>query len=170
MSPSIPGAGKFVLASSGTCLYHCSSRTRPHSIATASGPIGWVYTCPGGAVSTVAFLGGPRRPSPARTQRYLQSRMDAERVKPRDLRAATRQGPELGKAAERWVAGPGAGAPIHLLYWRRYPRKVGRRYSFLYACFQHGAGEVRFYAAPKSARPPECPFCRAAEVPARGAR
>ncbi|MGA7846282.1 MAG: hypothetical protein WCB18_04235, partial [Thermoplasmata archaeon] len=105
MSPSTPGPERYVLAASGTCLYHCSGRTRPHSIETASGPIGWVYTCPGGTVSTVAFLGRPHRPSPARTQRYLQSRTDRpERVQPRDLRAATRQGPELGKAAERWVA------------------------------------------------------------------
>jgi hypothetical protein len=162
MSTSEAGAEKFVLASSGTCLYHCTGRTRPYALASARGPIGWAYTCPGGTVSTVAFLGGARRPSPARIRRYLQARTErTERVKARDLRSATRHGPELGAAAERWVAGPGKQAPIHLLYWRRYPRKVGRRYSFLYACFAHGPGEVRFYTASTSRRASQCPFCRA---------
>lgn len=152
----------FVLAASGTCLYHCTSKTRPHSITHLRGIMGWVYACPGGTVSTVTFLGGRRRPSPAVVQRYLQSRTDrSERVQLRDLRAATRHGPELGAAAERWMTGPGAGAPIRLLYWRRYPKKVGRRYSYLYACFRHGVGEVRFYPAGTAPRTFECPFCRA---------
>jgi len=162
MSPSPAGPEKFVLAPFGSCLYHCSGRTRPHVIANARGPIGWVYTCPGGTVSTVAFLGGTRRPSPARVRRYLQSRTErSEHVRPRDLRAATRHGPELGPAAERWVAGPGGRQPIHLLYWRRYPRKMGRSYSYLYACFRHGAGEVRFYPAPGSRKVRQCTFCLA---------
>jgi hypothetical protein len=162
MSPSPSGPERFFLAPSGNCLYHCSGRARPHAIATSRGPIGWVYTCPGGTVSTVAFVGGARRPSAARVRRYLQSRTEpSERVQSRDLRAATRHGPELGPAAERWAKGPGAGAPIRLLYWRRYPRKIGRRYSFLYACFRHGAGEVRFFPAVSTRRAPPCPFCRA---------
>ncbi|MCI4352125.1 MAG: hypothetical protein L3K14_01875 [Thermoplasmata archaeon] len=112
-------------------------------------------------MSTVIFLGGHRRPSPAVVRRYLQSRTEgSERVQLRDLRAATRHGPELGPEAEPMVGGPGAGGPIRLLYWRRYPRKIGRGHSFLYACFRHGAGEVRFYPALKSPRAPDCPFCR----------
>ena len=75
--------------------------------------MGWVYTCPGGTVSTVMFLGGGRRPSPGVVRRYLQARTErAERVHFRDLRAATRHGPELGPAAERWATGPGAGAQV----------------------------------------------------------
>ncbi|MGC2290079.1 MAG: hypothetical protein WA688_09545 [Thermoplasmata archaeon] len=160
MSSSSPGPEKFVLAPSGTCWHHCKGRTRPHAIANARGPIGWVYACPRGAVSTVTFLGVSRRPSPARVRRYLQSRTErSERVRPRDLRAATRHGPELGPAAERWASGPGSGTPIRLLYWRRYPRKVRHGYSYLYACFEHGAGEVRFYPASSSRRVGRCPFC-----------
>jgi hypothetical protein len=162
MNPSGAGAEKFVLASSGRCLYHCAGPTRPHAITNSRGAIGWVYTCPGDTVSTVAFLGGARRPSPARIRRYLQARTErTERVRARDLRSATRHGPELGAAAERWVAGPGGKVPIRLLYWRRYPRKVGRRYSFLYACFKHGPGEVRFFPATSSRRKSLCPFCSA---------
>ena len=161
MSPSAKGPGQFVLASSGTCLYHCAGRSRPHLLAGARGPIGWVYACPGGTVSTVMFLGGVRRPSPARVRAYLQSRTQLpERVRIDDLRSATRYGPELGRAAERWSARAGAAAPIHLLYWRRYPRKVGRRYSYLYACFRHGPGEVRFYPGTGARTAPPCPFDR----------
>jgi hypothetical protein len=160
MTTSRAGPEKFALSTSGSCLYHCTRRTRPHPIASAYGPIGWVYTCPAGTVSTVAFLGGNRRPSPARVQRYLQLRIErSEHVRLRDLRAATRHGPELGSAAERWATRPGAGRPIRLLYWRRYPRKTGRRYSYLLACFHHGAGEVRFFPARDGMGP--CPFCRA---------
>jgi hypothetical protein len=162
MSQSAAGPESFVVAPSGKCLYHCSGRTRPRAIGNARKSFGWVYACPRGTVSTVAFLGGARRPSPVRVRQYLQSRtVRSERVRPEDLRAASRRGPELGRAGERWVRGPGAGAPIRLLYWRRYPRKHGRQYSFLYACFEHGAGEVRFYSAPGSRRTPLCPFCAA---------
>jgi hypothetical protein len=160
MNPSVVGPEKFVLAQSGTCLYHCKGETRPHPIAGSHGPIAWVYTCPGGTVSTVAFVGGSRRPSPSRVQRYLQSRLARpERIRPRDLRAATRHGPEMGRAAQRWIGGPGAGQPIRLLYWRRYPKKMGRRYSYLYACFRHGPGEVRFYPGQGSLHAGQCPFC-----------
>jgi len=166
MKPSRTGPEKFLPVSSGSCLYHCSSPTRPHVIEGTQGPIGWVYTCPGGTVSTVEFFGGVRRPSPTVARRYLQTRTErSERVRLRDLRAATRHGPELGRAAERWVAGPGTGAPLHVLYWRRYPRKIGRRYSYLYACFHHGPGEVRFYPALSSRTLPLCPFCPDESVP-----
>lgn len=161
MNRSSVGAQRFVLSAAGTCLYHCTKRTRPRPIGSARVSIGWVYACPGGAVSTVTFVGGARRPSPTRIRRYLRDRTErSEHVRLWDLRSATRHGPELGRVAERWVGGLGKQAPIYLLYWRRYPRKVGRRYSFLYACFHHGAGEVRFFAAPKSSRQPACPFCR----------
>jgi hypothetical protein len=162
MTPSPAGPETFVVAPSGKCLYHCSGRTRPRAIGQSPESTGWVYACPGGTVSTVAFLGGTRRPSPARVLRYLQSRtVGSERVRPQDLRAATRHGPELGRAAERWVRGFRGGAPIRLLYWRRYPRRRGRRYSYLYACFRHGSGEVRFYPAPGERKTPPCPFCPA---------
>lgn len=162
MRTSPTGPAAFVLASSGSCLHHCRGRTRPREIRTPGGTLGWVYTCPEGTVSTVAFLGRSRAPAPTRIRRYLQVRLHApERVKPRDLRSATRHGAELGRAAERWVNGPGAGEPIRLLYWRRYPRKIGRRYAYLYACWNHGAGEVRFYPAPSSRVRPPCPFCAA---------
>jgi hypothetical protein len=168
MSPSPTGPERFALSSTGRCLYHCPRPTRPHALTHGRKTIGWVYSCPGGTVSTVAFFSGGRRPSPTHIQRYLQSRTErGERVQPRDLRAATRRGPELGKTAERWIARSANGAPIRLLYWRRYPRKVGRGYSFLYACYEHGAGEVRFYTASKSSRRPECPFCLRAK---RGVR
>lgn len=160
MRTSTTGPAAFVLASSGSCLYHCDRPTRPHEFRTPGGTLGWVYTCPGGTVSTVVFLGSNGAPAPARIRRYLQARLRGpERVKPRDLRAATRHGAELGSVAERWVGGPGAGTPIHLLYWRRYPRKAGRRYEYLYACWEHGTGEVRFYPAPGSRIRPACPFC-----------
>ncbi|MCI4347132.1 MAG: hypothetical protein L3J97_00745 [Thermoplasmata archaeon] len=162
MTPARGSPKGFIPAPSGSCLYHCRSKTRPRALTNARGTVAWVYTCPGGTVSTVTFWGGARRPSPTVVQRYLQSRTErSERVHLRDLRAATRHGPELGPAAERWMAAPGAEAPIRLLYWRRYPRKVGRKYSYLYACFRHGAGDVRFYPAPSSRPARECPFCRA---------
>lgn len=162
MNPPNSGPEKFVLSASGSCLYHCAGRTHPHAISNGKGPIAWVYACPEGTVSTVAFLGGAHRPSPVRVRRFLQSRIgNSERVLPRDLRAATRHGPELGLAAERWSARPGASAPIRLLYWRRYPRKKGRRYSYLYACFRHGPRDVRFFPATGSRGARQCPFCRA---------
>ena len=151
-------------APSGRCLYHCKSATRPRPLSSGGRRIGWVYACPAQTVSTVMFIGPFRRPSPTATRRYLQARLFApERARLRDLRAATRHGAELGPIAERALGTPSAANSIRLLYWRRYPRKVGRRYSFLYACFRHGVGEVRFFAA-TSANPP-CPWCAAA--PAR---
>lgn len=162
MTPSSSGIEALVLAASGSCLYHCKGPTRPHAIATAGGARGWVYTCPAGTVSTVAFLGGARRPSPVRIRTYLQARTaPRERVQARDLRSATRHGPELGRGAERPTSADGVAAPIYLLYWRRYPKKVGRQYSYLYACFRHGPREVRFYPAPSARRAPPCPFCPA---------
>jgi hypothetical protein len=159
---SIAPPEKFVLVPAGACLYHCSSRTRPHAIAARNRTHAWVYVCPRGTVSTVAFFGGARRPSPVVTRRYLQSRLGGrERIRPRDIRAATRHGPELGLEAERWTQRDGRRDSMYLLYWRRYPRKMRRGYSYLYACFKHGAGEVRFYPGLGSRNVPACPYCAA---------
>ncbi len=158
MRTSRPAASLYVPAASGRCLYHCTARTRPHLLSTPRRRIGWVYACPAGTVSTAVLLGNARRPSPAAARRFLQSRLfRPERVSLRDLRAATRHGPELGLPTERALEDrPSA---IRLLYWRRYPRKAGRRYSYLYACFRHGAGDVRFYAATSDRI--HCPWCTA---------
>lgn len=164
MSQRARGTWTYAPAPSGRCLYHCTEPTRPKPVSAGLGQPGWVYVCPAGTVSTAVFMGSAEPPSPAAIRKYLQARLARpERVKPRDLRAATRHGPELGPAAERALQlGPGVHA-LPLLYWRRYPRKVGRRYSYLYACFRHGRREVRFYPAGSAGS--RCPWCKTGKPP-----
>ena len=151
---------RFVRASEGRCLSHCDSSARPRTIGPPGQPSGWVYACPQGAVSTVVWFGGDRRPDPALIQRYLELRTDVpRRVRPRDFRAATRNGPELGREAERWIKASGYRGPFRLLYWRLYGWKEDSRRHALFACFRHGAGEVRFFGAENRRRRPTCPFC-----------
>lgn len=166
MSRRTSGAWSYAPAPSGRCLYHCKARTHPKPVSAGLDQPGWVYVCPAGTVSTAVFLGSDARPSPTAIQRYLQSRLARpERVKPRDLRAATRHGPELGPAAEEALQRGASAHVLPLLYWRRYPKKVGRRYSYLYACFRHGQGDVRFYPAGSAGG--LCPWCPAPAQPPR---
>jgi hypothetical protein len=153
------------------CYRHCPEHARPRAINFAgSRSAGWVYACPSGVVSLVAAIEGPPFP-PLRKWRDAFAARARPRtlVRLRDLRPATRHGPELGRACERKMAGSDASA--RAVYWRVYPfRRSGREHR-VFACFRHGPGEARFFASPLGgADPPLCPDCGGRVGRTRGVR
>lgn len=143
----------------GHCYRHCSRPLRAHRILLARPGVGWVFACPSGVVSVTRYAEWGDRAPTERVARELRRRcVPPGVVRRRDLRSATRHGPELGRAAERRLASR-PDLRVRAVYWRVYPfarRSVEHR---LFACFRHGAGEVVFYPAPSDSTGRDCPRC-----------
>ena len=119
-----------------------------------------VYACPGGAVSVTEYSEwSTRDPTKAVEEALRGATVPPSLVRRRDLRPATRHGPELGRAAERFLARGREPRPIHVVYWRLYPFQRGKVPYHLFACFRHGSRSVRFYVAPTESGSTACPDC-----------
>lgn len=162
-------------APGGSCYRHCG---RPVRTRTLTGPLPgtWrVRLCPAGVVSVSAYAEWSRRDPTSRVRAVLRRwTVPPSLVRDRDLRRATRHGPELGRPAERFLASVRPPRPLHVVYWRLYPFRgrdgVERR---LFLCLRAGHRGPVFYAAP-SATGGKCPVCarsgRASAGPQRGRR
>ncbi|MGA8276094.1 MAG: hypothetical protein WB852_07375 [Thermoplasmata archaeon] len=144
------------------CYRHCDRPLRGRT-ASIRAP-GWlcVYACPGGAVSVVTYTEWAAADPTPTLMRFARGHTSPPSLVRRwDLRLARRHGPELGLAAERFLARAQPPHPVWTVYWRLYPfkRKDGSVHR-LFACFRHGRGSVRFFVAPGDARSPPCPLCR----------
>jgi hypothetical protein len=145
------------------CYRHCDRPVRGRS-ATIRTP-GWlcVYACPGGSVSVVTYTEWTNRDPTSTMARFARSHTSPPSlVRAWDLRAARRHGPELGPAAERFLARAHPPRDLRTVYWRLYPfRRKDGSVRRLFACFRHGRGSVRFFVAPGDAQSPPCPRCSA---------
>ena len=145
----------------GSCYRHCQEAIRVREIAGGSPGLWQVMACPSGVVSVVSYSEfGPSDPSSRVLSALRRWTRPPSRVRRRDLRLATRHGPELGPRAERWLAHARPGEKVWVVYWRVYPVKgpdgVERR---LGVCFRHPRSPVFFLGAPDSPTwgCPDCP-------------
>jgi len=77
-----------------------------------------------------------------------------------DLRLATRHGPELGRAAERFLASTQPKRGVRVVYWRVYPfRGRDGKERRLYVCFRRAHPSPVFYAADPTSKSNRCPAC-----------
>jgi hypothetical protein len=144
------------------CYRHCDRPLRGRSVSTPGR--GWlcVYACPGGAVSVVTYtVWGGTDPTPALRKFAKAHTVPPSLVRRWDLRLATRHGPELGPAAEKFLSRPGVPHELRTVYWRLYPfKKKDGSVHRLFA--QFGRGTVTFFVGPADRESPRAPAARPA--------
>ena len=150
---------------SAKCYRHCGLPVRAHRLTSVLPGLLEVYTCPAGVVSLTSYAEWSRSDPTARLSAYLKSHtVPAALLKRRDLRGATRHGPELGRVAERLLARSRPRRPVRVVYWRVYPFRgrdgAERR---LFACLRHGARAPVFFASPSTGTVKDCPTCARAK-------
>jgi hypothetical protein len=141
------------------CYRHCNRLVRARSPALRAPGVLSIYACPGGAVSVVTYTEwGTRDPTP-QLARFVRGHFaPVRRVHRRDFRLARREGPELGRAAERFLARARPRRPLATVYWRLYPfRTPGGAVRRVFVCYRHR--EPRLFVAPGDAQSPRCPRC-----------
>lgn len=152
-TPRLPPALRAALrAGGGTCYRHCTNATRVTEIASALPGLWQVMACPSGVVSVVSYTELGQNDPSSRVQAALRGwAFPPSLVHRRDLRLATRHGPELGSRAERWLATAPPGRKVRVVYWRVYPSKgtdgAERR---LGVCFGQHRSPVFFLGSPAS--------------------
>jgi hypothetical protein len=161
-----PGAVPRVLASAlaspgGSCYRHCDRPVRTRSVRSGLAGRWQVRACPSGVVSVTVYAEWTRRdPTPAVRTTLRRWTVPSVLVRVRDLRLATRHGPELGRSAERFLAVARPRRAVKVVYWRVYPfrgRDGTERRLFVCLAGRHSAPV--FFAAPTTATNRDCPVC-----------
>ena len=154
-------------APGGRCYRHCERPIRTRRFPSPLPGTWQVRACPAGVVSVAVYTEWARRdPSPDVLRLLRDHTVPQSLVHPRDLRLATRHGPELGTAAERFLARARPRRAIRVVYWRVYPFRgrdgTERR---LFVCLRARHRGPVFFAAPSSATAAHCPACAALRRP-----
>lgn len=125
--------------------------------------------CPSGVVALVTYVEWTDRDTVADARRELRGRtIPKSLVRAWDLRVATRHGPELGRAAERFLARARPRRGVRVVYWRVYPfRAPDGTERRLFACFRRSHPTPVFFAADPTGHAPACPACARASRPRR---
>lgn len=148
-------------APGGKCYRHCDRPIRSRRLRSPLPGIFRVRACPSGVVSVTAYAESTRRDPTDSVRRTLRRwTVPPSRVRSWDLRLATRHGPELGRAAERFLAARRPKRPIRVVYWRVYPFQARdgteRR---LFVCLRRSHPAPVFYVASPKAPSSGCPVC-----------
>jgi hypothetical protein len=159
---SVPPRLCAVLASpGGKCYRHCDRPVRARLLPSRLPGVWAVRACPSGVVSVTSYTEWSRR-DPTGSVRSVLRRwtVPPSRVRSRDLRLATRRGPELGRSAERLLAEERPPRPLRVVYWRVYPF-AGRdgRERRLFVCTRRRHRDPVFYVADPTVPGRRCPAC-----------
>jgi len=150
-------------APGGRCYRHCERPVRTRRLRSPLPGTWQVRACPAGVVSVVVYTEWVRRDLSQDVLHLLRGHtVPRSLVHARDLRLATRHGPELGTAAERFLARARPRRGIRVVYWRVYPfqGKDGAERR-LFVCLRTRHPTPVFFAAPSSATAGDCPSCAA---------
>lgn len=149
----------------GNCYRHCDRPIRIRTVRSRL-PGRWqIRACPGGVVSVTVYAEWTGRDPTAAVRRTLERwTIPRSLVRPRDLRLASRRGPELGRTAERFLASARPRRPVRVVYWRVYPFKArnGAEHR-LFVCFRRGHAAPVFFSAPANSTTWGCPRCARGE-------
>lgn len=146
----------------GNCYRHCHLPIQTRTVKSRLPGTFHVRACPSGVVSVCVYTEWSRR-DPSRAVESLLERWAVPHslVRWRDLRRATRHGPELGRAAERFLASNRRKGPVQVVYWRVYPfRARDGTERRLFVCLRRGHSSPVFFTASPDAETWECPRCR----------
>jgi hypothetical protein len=145
----------------GTCYRHCERPIRQRRLTSALPGTWLVRACPSGVVSVTVYAERTRRDPSRAVERVLRGwTAPPSVVRRNDLRLATRHGPELGRAAERFLAAARPPRSVRVVYWRVYPSR-GRdgKERRLYVCLRRSHDTPVFFVARTSTEGPGCPVC-----------
>ena len=151
-----------VAAPGGKCYRHCDRPIRLRRVPSRL-PGEWlVRACPSGVVSVTAYVEWSGR-DPTRSVETTLRRWTSppSLLRKWDLRLATRHGPELGRAAERFLAAaPRSRRSVKVVYWRLYPfRARDGTERRLFVCFRKSHRTPVFFAASPTSNEWSCPRC-----------
>ena len=158
---TVPAVLRAALASpGGRCYRHCDRPIRTRTVRSRLPGLWQVRACPSGVVSVTSYAEWTRRNPTPSVRRLLREWSASPRlVREWDLRLATRHGPELGRAAERFLSRQRPRKGVRVVYWRVYPfRARDGTERRLFVCFRRAHGHPVFYTAAPSA-PGRCPAC-----------
>jgi len=159
---AVPTTLRSALASpGGSCYRHCDRPIRTRSVRSRLPGRVEVRACPSGVVSVISYTEWTRRnPTPAFRELLRKWSTPPSLVRDWDLRLATRHGPELGRAAERFLSNQRPIKPIRVVYWRLYPfRARDGTERRLFVCFRRGHPHPAFFTASPANSPVRCPLC-----------
>ena len=159
---ALPHVLEAALASpGGRCYRHCDRPIRTHRLKSRLPGTWRVRACPSGVVSVTVYAEWTRRdPTSAVRAELRRWTTPSSLVRSWDLRLATRHGPELGRAAERYLAKHRPQRSVRVVYWRVYPfRARDGSERRLFACFRRTHPSPVFYAAPPTVSTSGCPVC-----------
>lgn len=158
----LPRALEAALESTGAkCYRHCDQPLRNRRLRSRLPGIWRVRVCPSGVVSVTDYVEWTRR-DPTRDVGIQLRRwtVPPTLVRSRDLRLATRHGPELGRAAERLLASARPTRGVRVVYWRVYPfRAKNGTERRLVVCLRRTHPSPVFFAAAPSSDSWGCPVC-----------
>lgn len=161
-SGTVPRMLQVALASpGGRCYRHCKGPIRTRRLRSPLPGLWQVRACPSGVVSVTTYTEWTRRDPTGVVRRTLRRwTAPPSLVRSRDLRLATRHGPELGRAAERLLAATRPSRGVRVVYWRVYPFR-GRDGSErrLFVCFRRVHRSPVFFARAPTAKSWDCPGC-----------
>ncbi len=159
---ALPRALEAALQSTGAkCYRHCDKPLRIRRLRSGLTGIWRVRACPSGVVSVTDYVEWTRR-DPTRDVGIQLRRwtVPPTLVRSRDLRLATRHGPELGRAAERLLASARPKRGVRVVYWRVYPfRAKDGTERRLFVCLRRTHPSPVFFVSDPSADSRGCPRC-----------
>lgn len=162
VAKGLPRAVRTALESpGGSCYRHCDRPIRTRSVPSRLPGVFRVRACPSGVVSVTSYTEWTRRdPTPSVQQLLRRWTHPPSLVRSWDLRQATRHGPELGRAAERFLAKARPARPIRVVYWRVYPfRARDGTVRRLFVCFRRTHASPAFYLDAATGNGRGCPVC-----------
>lgn len=144
----------------GRCYRHCDRPIETRRLASRLPGTWQVRACPSGVVSVTVYAEWTRRDPTAAVRTELgRWTIPSSLVRTRDLRLATRHGPELGRTAERFLAASRPKRGVRVVYWRVYPfRGRDGKERRLFVCRRRAHRTPVFYVASPSS-PTRCPVC-----------
>jgi len=156
-----PVLRRALAAPGGRCYRHCDRPTRTRQPASRLSGRWQVRACPSGVVSVTVYAEWTRRdPTPAVLAQLRRWTVPASLVRAWDLRLATRHGPELGRAAERFLTAHPPKRGVRVVYWRVYPfRGRDGKERRLFVCGRTAHRYPVFFAAVSTDPAPKCPVC-----------
>jgi hypothetical protein len=117
--PMIQFVRKHLIVEGLPCSRHCSKPTRFHSFFEETDRIVGAYVCPDNFVSRIVYFS--TAPDRGWFENFLREELEGgSRIRPNDVRVATRHGFELGREAEA-VSSQLLPNGLTEYYWSFYP-------------------------------------------------
>ncbi|MDG6904377.1 MAG: hypothetical protein JRN20_01170 [Nitrososphaerota archaeon] len=146
---------KYLVVDDAKCSRHCTQKARFVPIDRTGSSTVVAYTCPANYVSKIVYFADD--PDPAWFEKFLSDRIG--KIRPRDLRKATRHGWELGGQAEKEIASVSKSKALTQYYWAPYPQTEEEKKYGAFLCSREDGGCGRLYTKLKNDESKLCPDC-----------